>query len=150
MVDFCANGEGGRSLKTIIAGTRTIVGADIAWEAMRNCPWAGEITEVVCGESEYQVKCFLRREREGNPDIFGAVWALSKNIPVKYFAADWHRFGRSAGPIRNREMAHHGEALVLIWNETSKGSENMLKQATQVGYPRERIFQYIVKEIIDG
>lgn len=131
---------------TIIAGTRTIIGADIVMEAMRNCPWAGEITEVVCGESEYQVKRFLRREREGNPDIFGAVWAISKGISVKHFAADWNRFGRSAGPIRNGEMARHGEALVLVWNETSKGSENMLKQAKQAGYPDELIFEVFVKD----
>lgn len=114
-------------------------------EAMRNCPWAGEITEVVCGASEYAVKRYLQHERDGNPDIFGAFWAISKHLPVKYFPADWHRFGRSAGPIRNGEMARYGEVLVLIWNETSKGSEDMLKQARQEGYPPERIFQWIVE-----
>jgi hypothetical protein len=45
--------------------------------------------------------------------------------PFKLFPADWDKHGKSAGPLRNREMAQYGDALLLIWDGKSPGSANM-------------------------
>lgn len=33
------------------------------------------------------------------------AWARSVGLPVEVFAADWDRYGRRAGPLRNSAMA---------------------------------------------
>jgi len=61
-------------------------------------------------------------------------------IKIKEFPANWEKYGRAAGPIRNKEMAEYADALILIWDGKSKGSLNMLKNA------REQ--KLIIKEVI--
>jgi len=57
------------------------------------------ITEVLCGECH-------------GPDRFGRAWAESNGIRVRSFPADWKRWGRSAGPIRNRQMVEKANAAL--------------------------------------
>lgn len=100
---------------------------------------------MVSGAHPDDVERFRLGLRKGNPDIFGAIWASSLNIPVRFFPADWDAYGDAAGPIRNREMARYAEALILVWSGHSKGSANMLHQAQSAGYAAERIFQHLVR-----
>lgn len=81
-----------------------------------------DITEVVCGMAR-------------GADTLGASWARSKGIKVKEFPADWNKYGRAAGPIRNKQMLDYAEGLIVfIWNG-SRGSENMLQQTLKAGKP---------------
>jgi hypothetical protein len=58
---------------------------------------------------------------------------------VEHFPADWKKFGRAAGPIRNTQMLKEGkpDAVVAFHDdiESSKGTRNMLKQAREAGLP---------------
>jgi YspA, cpYpsA-related SLOG family len=55
-------------------------------------------------------------------------------------SADWERYGKSAGPIRNHEMAELGADLCLaFWDGSSAGTKNMLEQAKKHGIPVEII-----------
>lgn len=58
-------------------------------------------------------------------DRSGKSWAISKGIKVKTMKADWEQYGRSAGHIRNKQMAKYGDELLLIWDGNSAGSKNM-------------------------
>lgn len=40
-------------------------------------------------------------------------------------------YGRAGGPIRNAKMAEYGDALLLIWDGKSRGSQSMLREATK-------------------
>lgn len=40
-------------------------------------------------------------------DRMAYYYAKDNGIPVKVFPADWNKYGRAAGPIRNEEMAKH-------------------------------------------
>lgn len=135
-------------MDTIIAGSRTIHNIAHVMAAIAHCPWKSLITEVVCGESKEQVERYIAGKRKGNPDIFGAVWAINNGIPVAYFPAEWSGigYGDPAGPIRNGKMAKYARALILVWNLKSRGSANMLQQAMQTGYLSENIFQWEVKD----
>lgn len=105
-------------MKVIIAGGRdyklTAIDHDRLDQAWRSLP----ITEVVCGCAR-------------GADTGGELWGLARHIPVKRFPADWDTFGRSAGPRRNRQMAEYAEALIAF--PGGKGTENMVKQATEMG-----------------
>jgi hypothetical protein len=53
------------------------------------------------------------------------------------FPAEWNKYGRSAGPIRNAEMALHGDAVALF--PGGRGTESMHKEALR---QRLRMFDF--------
>lgn len=101
-------------MKTIIAGGRDITDSRILHAALDACDW--KITEVVCGMAR-------------GADTLGKEWAEEFNIPVVEFPADWDKYGKAAGPIRNAEMADYAEALIALWDGKSRGTKNMIDQA---------------------
>lgn len=62
-------------------------------------------------------------------DKLGILWAQRNNIPVKLFLPDWAMYGRSAGPIRNKQMAQYAQGLIAIWHKQSRGTKDMIDQA---------------------
>lgn len=63
----------------------------------------------------------------------GEAWARENGISYIRFPADWDKYGRSAGMIRNREMAKYAEALIAIWDGRSRGTSNMMSTAAVLG-----------------
>ena len=61
-------------------------------------------------------------------DNLGELWAERNGMPIKRFEADWVKFGKPAGPIRNSEMAVYAEAALIFTLPHSKGSNDMLKK----------------------
>ena len=64
-------------------------------------------------------------------DLGGEKWAESRGIPVKRFPADWKRYGRGAGPKRNRAMAEYADAVALFPGD--RGTASMRKEADKFG-----------------
>ena len=63
-------------------------------------------------------------------DLAGKRWAEANSIPVEEYPANWKKYGKAAGPIRNTFMASRADALLLMWDGESRGSAHM-KQAAQ-------------------
>ena len=105
-------------MKTIIAGNRDYIPREIDTNYLDQ--EKANITEVVCGCA-------------AGADEFGMRWAVNNGIPVKKFPADWDRHGKSAGPIRNGEMARYAERLIAFWDCVSRGTKNMIDQAKANG-----------------
>jgi len=66
-------------------------------------------------------------------DSLGERWARENGIPVKRSPADWKAHGRAAGPIRNRQMVEYADALIALWDGTSRGAANMIGEAKARG-----------------
>lgn len=98
-------------MKTIIAGSRSVRKFGDVVHAVQQS--GIDITEVVSGHAN-------------GADKLGETWARSANVPLKIFEADWHRFGHSAGPQRNLEMARYAEALIAVWDGKSAGTRHMI------------------------
>ena len=47
-------------------------------------------------------------------DALGTEWAMHFQIPVKHFPAQWDKYGKSAGFIRNAEMGDEADALIAF------------------------------------
>lgn len=62
-------------------------------------------------------------------DRLGEQYAINKGTQFKVFKAQWDKYGKSAGPIRNREMAEYADALVAFWDGKSRGTKNMIVEA---------------------
>lgn len=70
-------------------------------------------------------------------DTFAAQWARDNNVPYDVYPADWRKYGRAAGPIRNKQMLTVGKPdLVVAFHpdlSNSKGTLNMVRQAYKAG-----------------
>ena len=105
-------------MKTIIAGSRTIEDYEALKTVMARIDF--DITEVVSGG------CW-------GVDLMGERWAQENGIPVRQFAADWAKYGRIAGELRNREMAEYADALVILWDGKSPGASCMMRESSKAG-----------------
>jgi glycerophosphoryl diester phosphodiesterase len=63
------------------------------------------------------------------------------DFPLRTIQANWDRYGKSAGPIRNREMARNADALIAIWDGVSRGTSNMIETAKDLGL-KVHIYRY--------
>ena len=107
-------------MKVIIAGSRHIDDFDTLQALIEGTGW--DIDEVVSGGCH-------------GVDMMGEQWAEQNGIPVKQFVADWIRFGREAGELRNREMAQYADGLILLWDAKSPGASCMMRESAKAGIP---------------
>lgn len=108
-------------MRTIIAGSRTITSRDVIQRAVETS--GIEITEIVSGKAR-------------GVDALGEDWARMNNIPVTGFPvtpADWKRYGKRAGYLRNRKMGEYAEALIAVWDGKSRGTKHMIDIADELG-----------------
>lgn len=102
-------------MRTIIAGSRTTSVLDFA-EGMIDCPFLLQISTIISGTAK-------------GADLFGERYGVMHNIPVLRFPADWDKYGKKAGYIRNLEMAENAEALIAFWDGKSRGTNHMINIA---------------------
>lgn len=74
-------------------------------------------------------------------DKLGKEYALEKGYALKECPADWESHGKSAGHIRNEEMAKYADALICFWDGKSKGTKNMIERAKSHGL-KVKIYLY--------
>ena len=70
-------------------------------------------------------------------DQLGEQFASNHGYQVRRFPAQWDLYGKSAGPIRNREMAEYASSgqgvLFAFWDGKSKGTKSMIDLAKKCG-----------------
>lgn len=107
-------------MKILIAGSRTITDINILLKVIKISGY--KITssdEIVSGGAR-------------GVDTLAEIYAKKNNIPITIFKADWDKYGRSAGVIRNYEMAKYCDVGIVIHNG-SNGSINMVKNLIKFG-----------------
>ncbi len=74
-------------------------------------------------------------------DKLGERFARDFKLQLRIFEADWGGLGKSAGPVRNREMAEWADTLVAYWDGKSRGTKNMISEALKNGL-EVHVFRY--------
>jgi len=64
-------------------------------------------------------------------DKVGEYLAKLWDLPLEIYPADWNQHGKSAGYIRNNQMADIANALVAFWDGKSKGTMHMINTMKQ-------------------
>ena len=82
-------------------------------------------------------------------DNLGEKYARLKRYALKVFQADWRKFGKSAGYIRNEEMAKYADHLLLFWDGESRGSKHMLDLAQDYGLVVKVVKFGVVAKLVD-
>jgi len=119
-------------MKVIVAGSRSIKNYDLVDKAIKDSGF--EVTEILSGCA-------------GGVDELGEQYAARHSVKISYFPANWSTYGRSAGMVRNTEMAKHAEALIAVWDGKSVGTKDMIDTAVNKGIPvKVTMFENISKK----
>lgn len=103
-------------MKIIIAGGRALKDLDFLREKCDHLLQNVQITEIVSGKAS-------------GTDTLGEQYAAEKGYAVKEFPADWKQHGKSAGYVRNEQMAEYADGLIAFWDGESKGTKHMIDLA---------------------
>lgn len=68
-------------------------------------------------------------------DLIGEMYAKENGFKVEIYPANWNKYGRSAGPIRNRQMAEVCDYVICFWDGKSRGTKSMIEFAREFNKP---------------
>lgn len=105
-------------MRVIITGSREADNPIMLVDAVRKSRF--NITTVISGNAR-------------GADQLGERYAVKHGIPLEKYPADWGKYGKSAGYLRNCEMVEQSEALIALWDGESKGTEHMINLAERKG-----------------
>lgn len=60
-------------------------------------------------------------------DEVGETYGQLNGHPVEVYPADWNKYGKSAGMIRNAEVAKHATSAIFFWDNKSRGTANSIE-----------------------
>ena len=109
-----------------------------------------EFNVIICGSREWtdydrlKEKCdIFLKNKLSDPDIkvtiisggargadtLGEQYAKEKGLDLKRFPANWDKYGKRAGYLRNLKMAEIGNAVIAFYSSTSenKGTKMMVR-----------------------
>jgi hypothetical protein len=72
-------------------------------------------------------------------DYLAKMWAKNYGVEYESYPADWDKYGKRAGFIRNGQMLTEGKPDLVIAFPGGKGTEMMIMLAEKAGVPVRRI-----------
>jgi hypothetical protein len=96
--------------------------------------------------AEFGISCVIHGLAQG-ADTLAGYWAHKRKIEVFAIRADWKRYGKDAGPIRNGDLLKKGRPDLVLAFPGGKGTRNMMQQADKAGVP---IKNYPVLKSLNG
>ena len=102
-------------MRILVCGSRVLRDYSKVARALDLLP--GPITEILHGDAK-------------GADEHAATYAMLHGIPARQFDADWHRYGKAAGPMRNIRMLNERPDMVIAFPiGDSRGTRNTIKYA---------------------
>jgi len=106
-------------VKIIIAGSRSINEVDFE-DAVKKSQLLKSATTIISGTAK-------------GADQLGEDWAKSQNLSIERYPADWEKYGKRAGYLRNCEMGQVSDGCLCIWDGKSPGTKLMMNIARENG-----------------
>lgn len=119
-------------MKIVVGGSRQCTTAALLERAIETSPWKGQVTQVIQGGAT-------------GVDELARKWAELRGIEVVTIVAEWNKYGRAAGPRRNRAMIreHAPDGVIVVWDGRSPGSASLVREARRAGVP---VFEFLLRE----
>ncbi len=109
---------------------------------------------IVCGGRDYADRAFVFETLDAvvangaevhiiqggaeGADALAREWAQDRCVPFTTFPANWRKFGKRAGPIRNENMLAESDPHVVVAFPGGKGTADMIRRSVAVGVPVEQ------------
>lgn len=91
---------------------------------------------------DYSQIIILEGECPTGADSFAKEFANLHNILLEKYPADWKKYGKAAGPIRNKEMVTNCDYCLAFWNYESKGTKSSIDYCKKLN-KKVRIIPYM-------
>ena len=65
-------------------------------------------------------------------DTLAERYAKENNIQTEIYPADWNKYGKSAGYIRNKDIICGCDKVIAFWDGSSKGTYHSIKMARKL------------------
>lgn len=105
-------------MKVLVCGGRTFSNKPLVWATLNNLNVSQKIDLLIEGGAN-------------GADSLARAWAKESGVPIQTCPADWAKYGRAAGHIRNKQMLDQWSPDLVIAFPGGKGTENMVAQATK-------------------
>ena len=66
-------------------------------------------------------------------DTLARRYANIYNYPIRVYYPDWDKYGKAAGPIRNRYIVNDSDVILAFWDYQSPGTKSSINFAKSVG-----------------
>jgi hypothetical protein len=107
-------------MKVAIVGTRDFTDNQKIFDTFVKVTEDLHITEIVSGGAR-------------GVDTAAVYVASCLGVPVREFKANWRRFGKSAGILRNTEIVDYSDKVVAFLSRSSMGTFDTIRKATKAG-----------------
>ena len=62
-------------------------------------------------------------------DSMAELYAKERGLGLEIYPAQWDKYGKKAGPMRNHKMALVSDVLIAFWDGNSRDTRSMLNYA---------------------
>jgi predicted Rossmann-fold nucleotide-binding protein len=107
-------------MKVVVCGGRNLKDYRKVCEALYSIDYHNQITLIIHGGAS-------------GADSLADEWAASHSRVRRVFKADWKKYGKSAGPIRNQKMLDEAKPDVVVAFPGGKGTADMVNRAKKIG-----------------
>ncbi len=85
-------------------------------------------------DEKYEVAKIVSGGAEG-ADKLGKKYAYDHSYEYLEFPADWEKFGKAAGYIRNKQIVESSDVILAFWDGKSKGTKHSIDIAHSMDKP---------------
>ena len=115
-----------KDVRVIVAGSRDFSDYDLLSDILNSIvdAYIGSDLTIISGTAR-------------GADSLGEHFASEKGLKLMRFPAQWEKYGKRAGYLRNEEMLRYASAdqaealLVAFWDGESKGTKHMISLASK-------------------
>lgn len=112
-------------IRLVVAGCRNFNDYDLLSQ---------ELDKYIADQNKNESLIIVSGCAEG-ADKLGEKYASEHDLPIERYPAKWDKYGKSAGPRRNEEMAKVADKVIVFWNGKSHGTQSMIKYAQKYKKP---------------
>lgn len=108
------------------------IGPKIAVVGSRDYEYLEKVSRFI---DSLPIECEIVSGGGGVVDNLAEQRAKKRGMKVKIFRADWKKYGKAAGPMRNSQIVEYCDSVVAFWDGMSKGTKDTITKAENAGKP---------------
>lgn len=109
-------------MRILVFGGRDYLDRDHFFATLDRCHFVHPDMEVISGMAR-------------GADKLAFEWAHARGVKCHEFPADWNKYGKRAGPIRNQQMLDEGKPDAGVAFPGGNGTRDMFTRLTNAGIP---------------
>ena len=102
-----------RDIRLAVVGSRTFTDRKLCWKMLDDLQTKYNIIEIISGGAR-------------GADSYGEAYADYHHIKKTIFPAEWDKYGKKAGYLRNIDIIKNCDVCIAFWDGESRGTSHDL------------------------